>query len=134
MSNGRRLVHVLTLQQRCLKVQLQPLSPEASCQFVAAILGVDSVPQALVDLLARRSGGSPLLCQAIARTLEEQRYLDVDEAARTCSIAQSATTEDWEAIATNAIVAASHSVLCVRLAALEMKQQIVRSVHSKKTA
>ena len=130
ISDGRRLVHMLTALRHCLRVQLHPLSPEASGRLSCATLGVRSIPSELVELFARRTGGSPLLCQAITRTLEARGLLHVDEGASSCILAEHTTAAAMDAIATSTIVATSHSVLHVRLASLKMLQQLLLKVMS----
>ena len=44
-------------------MQLLPLSAEACNRLFRATLEVNNMPFALIDLFARRAGGSPLLCQ-----------------------------------------------------------------------
>lgn len=128
VSAGRRLVHALTARYSCQRVTLQPLPAEACSEYACTVLGVEAVPQALAELLARRSGGKPLLCEALVRMCEARGLLEVSSSQHSCSLADRATPERLEAVATATIVAASHSIHAVRLATVPILQQVVLKV------
>tara|TARA_B110001452_G_scaffold161034_1_gene134039 strand:- start:557 stop:4195 length:3639 start_codon:yes stop_codon:yes gene_type:complete len=128
VSAGRRLVHALTSRASCQAVTLQPLPAEACGQFACGVLGVETVPQTLIELLARRSGGKPLLCEALVRTCEARGLLVISSSQSSCCLSDRATPERLEAVATATIVAMSHSIHAVRLATVPILQQVVLKV------
>ena len=131
---GHRLVHDLSSSRDSLPsvitCHLRPISAVGCDELVCSDLGVDKLPVRVSALLARRSGGSPLLCQAIARNLIQRGVLQVlpelASGCRTsCKLGSMATERSLDAAATEAVVEKRHSVLCVKLAELSMLQQLI---------
>ena len=136
LTPGHRLVHGLTSGKRdglsATAVHLRPLGGAACDQLACAELGVAALPEEVRSLLVRRSGGSPLLCQSIARHLVDRGAVLLgksDDNSATCSMqCRTPSTSEVQAMdeaATEAVVRARHSVLCVKLAELTVLQQLV---------
>lgn len=131
---GHRLVHDLSSSRDILPsvitCRLRPISAVGCDELICSDLGVDKLPVKVSALLAKRSGGSPLLCQAIARNLIQRGVLQVlpelASGCRTsCKLGSMATERSLDAAATEAVVEKRHSVLCVKLAELSMLQQLI---------
>jgi len=125
-SSGHRLVHTLTaIRDGITPLNLRPVGP-AGCEALAcAAIAAVSLPTAVKTLLTRRSGGSPELCQAIARTLLQRGNLVLDEEKGACTLSPSASDRQLNGSATEALCEARHSVLSVKIAELSMLQQLV---------
>ena len=99
-------------------------------ELVCADLGVERIPDKVTSLLTKRSGGSPLLCMAIAHNLVDRGALQILPVLAagcnaSCKLGSSSSERLLQAAATEALVGARHSFLCVKLAELSMFQQLI---------
>ena len=130
-SPGHRLVHDISSAERTpgpatvLSFHLRPLGATGCKDMACAELGVKFIPKEVADLLTRRSGGSPLLCQSIVRNLVQRGALRVIQDGDCCQLQPSATDRTLNNAATESLVTARHSVLCVKIAELSLLQQLV---------
>lgn len=132
---GHRLVHALsnkrdTSPESIITCHLRSLSATGCDELARADIGVEKLPFKVLTLLTKRSGGSPLLCLSIVRNLVHRGALQVlpelaSGCKASCKLGSSTTDRSLNAAATEALVAARHSVLCVKLAELSMLQQLI---------
>ena len=69
-QSPRYLVHDLLVRRLCRAIELQPLSVQEVCAYVAGDSSRNAIPQAVASLLHRQCGGNPLfLREALDRLL-----------------------------------------------------------------
>jgi hypothetical protein len=125
-SPGHRLVHKLSaMKDAAASVCLRPVSAAVADQLACAELGVSAIPAEASTIITRRSGGSPLLCQAIARNLVYRGALRIDEDGSGGTLVPGWSERLLNAAATEALIESCHSVICVKIAELSLMQQLV---------
>jgi predicted ATPase len=78
-QSPRYLVHDLLVRRLCRAIDLQPLSVQEVCAYVAGDSSRNAIPQAVAYLLHRQSGGNPLfLREALDRLLRVGLIRQVD--------------------------------------------------------
>ena len=75
LARGTAWAHLAEALPPALQLRLGPLAPAAVGQLVAGLLGERRVAPELVDLIARRSGGSPLAVLELVRVMLEEGVL-----------------------------------------------------------
>ena len=135
---GHRLVHTIRSSQTSSEspsifaCHLRPLGASGCDEHGCAALRVSQLPAEVSAVLAKRSGGSPLLCQAIANNMLRRGALQVarrDEQA-VCILGPAFSERLANASATEALVKARHSMVCVKMAELSVLQQVILKVMS----
>ena len=122
---GHRLIHALASQPSTTAVPLLPFNMVACERLASTTISAGDMPNTAIRIIARRSGGIPVLVQAIAQAFVDQKLLQVDESSGTASLSGGCQGSSLDAAATAAIVEKRHSVLCVKLSQLSMIQQLI---------
>lgn len=112
-------------------VQLAPVDSAGCAALAAAELGVDELPPAVAQLVSARSGGSPLLCQAIARKLVRRGAVALPGPdsppgeRRHCLLTEISSARQLNAAATEAVVEERHCTLSAKMGELSLLQRLV---------
>ena len=124
LTAGHRLVHKLSrINAGVTSVDLRPLSTSNCVALACASLGVSALPEGVKSVMAQRSGGNPLLCQAIAQHIMSRTGMTIEEG--TCRMSSMSSERRLNRMATEALVKARHGFLSVKIAELSMLLQLV---------
>ncbi|KAL1525790.1 hypothetical protein AB1Y20_020631 [Prymnesium parvum] len=122
-ADGNRLIRGLSSDADTFAVKLHPLAPPICMALACAVLGADSIPLKVVQLVQTRAGGNPLLIEAIMNTLVRKGLLTCTSA--TAELADSASEAVMNDVASEVIFETRNSILSVKLSLLSMLQQLI---------